>query len=167
MIRLVTLLLLLSVMSTIGNAQWMLVAPTLIPQVPGFYGGQIKFSAGILWAGSSKVFISRDTGMTWVDVTPPTMTAPDIVHSLEVINGTTAIISTHQQRVLKTTDGGITWARITIPSGSSDYVNFMDNNPNWLVASRSGFVRSLDGGVTWSSPPGIPDFHQMLVARRN
>ncbi|QMW03478.1 DUF11 domain-containing protein [Spirosoma foliorum] len=63
--------------------------------------------------------------------------------------------------IWKTTNGGTTWSRLTstIPSGNSPSINYsfgyiqqiiVNGSGQVFVATRSGIVRSVDGGTSWT-----------------
>jgi hypothetical protein len=65
--------------------------------------------------------------------------------------------------VFKSTDGGVTWARLSSTNGW-EYVQDMviDNNGNVYASLRNasssfrGVMRSIDGGVSWTQVVGLP-----------
>ncbi|MEG0925864.1 T9SS type A sorting domain-containing protein [Chryseobacterium sp.] len=85
--------------------------------------------------------------------------------ALFVLNDSTIFISTTNSRIMKSTDGGVTWNVYMVPTG--DYAAkitslfFTDANTGYCVteaaAGNSFILKSTDGGQTWikvSETPG-------------
>lgn len=60
-------------------------------------------------------------------------------------------------RILKTSDGGTTWAFVSLPSlpgGSVSYAYFLDANNGWVSmvddSQEQNLYRTTDGGATWT-----------------
>lgn len=102
----------------------------------------------------------------------PTLPAPAILFSLAPQpSGTTALlqavsapsaavvwVSGHTAAVLRSTDGGATWERLTVPGAADDSLQFrdvhaIDADTAYLLAAglgpRSRIYKTSDGGRTW------------------
>lgn len=62
------------------------------------------------------------------------------------------VVTTFEQRVDRSTDGGRTWSTITLPtlSGFIGRVQFQDASRGWMLGGNGLALRTLDGGITWS-----------------
>lgn len=75
---------------------------------------------------------------------------------LFVLNETTAWASGDIGRIIKTTDGGVTWVQQTPPTTNYVYsINFVDENTGYAGASGaappSQLLKTTNGGTTWTS----------------
>jgi photosystem II stability/assembly factor-like uncharacterized protein len=136
---------------------------------------------GELWVGTddSTVQVSQDGGRNWHDVSPPdlpewtTITAIDVSpHQLGTvyISGERHRVSDRTPYLLKTTDYGNTWQRITSGIRENDYSWVIREDPvrpGLLYAgTETGAYVSFDAGASWQSlqrnlPPVM--VMQMLV----
>lgn len=119
--------------------------------------------SGVIWTGSDDglVYITRDNGTTWSNVTPAGM-GETLVNCIEVSphqNGTAYIAATKYKMndlspaLYKTTDYGKSWKRINngIPYGAyTRCIREDDVKPGLLYAgTETGFYISFDGGNSW------------------
>ncbi|MBM3712833.1 MAG: T9SS type A sorting domain-containing protein [Actinobacteria bacterium] len=54
-------------------------------------------------------------------------------------------------KILKTTDGGITWSETTFPVHSLHSVCFINANIGWTVGAGGSIYKTTNGGTTWLS----------------
>ncbi|HEX2688509.1 MAG TPA: hypothetical protein VHN14_17885, partial [Kofleriaceae bacterium] len=122
-------------------------------------------SANTLWAGTDdgKLWLTRDGGKRWADLTPAALTPWSKVTQLEAshFDDTTAYASVSRFRVddltpyiYKTHDSGKTWTPITsgLPPGPVDAVREDPVRKGLLYASTENAVWiSFDDGGTWQS----------------
>ncbi len=73
----------------------------------------------------------------------------NIVNDLHVFNENRIIAVANNGDITLTTDGGITWERITSPSEEHLNSVFFVGNRGWIVGNNGTLLRSVDGGVTW------------------
>jgi hypothetical protein len=119
--------------------------------------------------GSGGVYVSADSGSTWLDKTPSGAHAGNTWRSVRVDSSGNKMIATIYGgaagvgEVWTTTDGGTNWTKRQ-PNGSSDVYFQMsdidDSGSNMIVAAASGRAYSSnDGGVTWTeiTPAGSND----------
>jgi photosystem II stability/assembly factor-like uncharacterized protein len=122
-----------------------------------------KKDVNVIWAGTDDGLIHRtsDGGKTWVDVTPPGLTAWSKVSLLEAspFDDLTAYAAVNRFRlddlkphVLRTHDGGKTWKEI-VKGLPDDPVNAVREDPvrkGLLYAGTERMVHvSFDDGETW------------------
>jgi len=146
---------LLSFHTSVQNiaAQWTNVAPHLlgvniIPSVPEF--GVIYFHNGLLWAGRSNLFLSKDSGATWITKIPSML---DIVTSISFYNDSVGIITEYINGTFLTTDQGTSWRNLSRPSYMMSSL-FIDGTPNFVEAQNflSGNVfLTTDFGTSWTT----------------
>jgi photosystem II stability/assembly factor-like uncharacterized protein len=124
--------------------------------------------AGTIWSGSDDglIFLTRDGGKNWSNVTPPTEIMPEWIqiNSLDAspFDPATAYVAAtmykfdnYQPYLYKTNDYGKTWKKITngIPDGAFTRVIREDPNKRGLLyaGTETGIYISFDDGANWQS----------------
>ena len=111
---------------------------------------------GIIVGDAGFVGRTTDGGVT---VTPVTSTVPTTQRCQAISFGdaTTGYVaaaapSGSSGRIIKTTDGGATWA--TVYTGTNPVTSLVAINPMVVHAAlqNGGIVNTTDGGLTWSTP---------------
>ncbi len=108
------------------------------------------------------IYKSTDGGATWVlsenGVAATLFTSADNIHlsmcasNPNVIYASLPGISGGTLAVLKTVDGGMTWAQLPMPIASRSFqVIVHPQNPNIVFVGDVTMYRSVDGGQTWSA----------------
>jgi hypothetical protein len=133
---------------------------------------------GVLWAGTDdgRVWITRNGGGTWTEVTPPGLPELSGVYEIEVSphdKATTYLAITRYRKaddydpyLLKTADYGQTWKRIdgNFPKGQTTKTIREDTVRQGLlfVGTETGVYASIDDGATWRkmnlNMPPLPVF---------
>jgi photosystem II stability/assembly factor-like uncharacterized protein len=168
-----------------GNT-WKVVSPDLTrndPRTEGPSGGPIDLdhtgvemfpdiaslavsplAGDVIWAGSADglVHVSKDNGLTWSAVTPPTLPQWTQISSIEPshVDAGTAYVSASRfmwddfhPYAYKTTDYGAHWTRITQGLPSDQYVLVVRQDPReprlLFAGTRSTVYVSYDGGARW------------------
>lgn len=141
---------------------------------------------GLLWVGTDdgNVHVTRDDGMTWVNVRPRIPGVPEGLWVSRVeasrFNPDTCYVTFDGHRsdvfrpfVFRTEDGGRTWESITsnLPDGHCVYVIREDRkNPNLLfVGTEFGVFVTVDSGSSWTPlRNGLPTVavHDLLIHPR-
>ncbi|MBV8499440.1 MAG: glycoside hydrolase [Candidatus Eremiobacteraeota bacterium] len=121
--------------------------------------------AGTVWAGTDDglVWITRDSGRHWRNVTPPELTPWSKVAQIDAsrFDDGTAFVAVNRFRlddmrpyVYVTHDGGATWrlAVAGLPDQPVNAVRQDPGEPNLLyAATENGVAVSFDGGARWQS----------------
>jgi photosystem II stability/assembly factor-like uncharacterized protein len=122
--------------------------------------------ANLIWAGTDDgfVWVTRDGGGHWKNVTPPGIGAWDRVTQIDAshFDSRSAYISVSRQRlddlrplIFRTHDGGATWGRITGGLPATEPVNTVREDPRRRGLLLAGTERtvyvSLDDGGQWQS----------------
>jgi photosystem II stability/assembly factor-like uncharacterized protein len=125
--------------------------------------------AGELWVGTddSNVQVSRDSGESWQDVSPPdlpewtTITAIEVSHHQPgrvYISGGRHRVSDRTPYLYKTTDYGETWQRITDGIHENDFTWVIREDPVrpglLFAGAETGAYVSFDDGDSWQSLQG-------------
>ncbi|HEX8243471.1 MAG TPA: hypothetical protein VF541_08250, partial [Longimicrobium sp.] len=192
--------------STNEGQSWTRISPDLTrhaPQTMGPSGGPITldqtgvetyatiFSIApsprdsmVIWTGSDdgKVFVTRNGGRTWTDVTPPGMgdfARISLVEASPHAAGKAYVAANRYQvddvapYAFRTTDFGRTWTRITTGIPSGDYLRAVREDPRrpglLFAGTEHGIHASWDDGGHWRSlRQGLPDVQVAdLVVRDN
>jgi Secretion system C-terminal sorting domain/Fibronectin type III domain/Sortilin, neurotensin receptor 3, len=105
-----------------------------------------------IYAGSNAGILikSTDGGNTWVGInrSMSNIVGKIIVHP----TNSSIVLVAVQNGIFRTTDGGATWTRTF--AGVMEDIEFKPNDPNTLYATGQfspHVVRSVDGGITWTS----------------
>ena len=122
--------------------------------------------ANIIWAGTDDglIHVTRDSGKTWTDVTPPQVTPWAKVSIMDAshfdINSAYAAVNTLRlddvkPYIYRTRNGGKTWDRITrgIPDGTIVNVVREDTLRRGMLfaGTEEGVYISFDDGESWQS----------------
>jgi len=128
--------------------------------------GPSPIRATTVWVGTDDglIYVTRDDGKKWTDVTPPAMTAWSKVSQIEAghFDAETAYASVDRHRVAdnkpyvyRTHDGGKSWQNIVagIPQGA--YVNSVKEDPQTrgllYAATELRVYISFNDGAQWQS----------------
>ncbi|MCC6241611.1 MAG: glycosyl hydrolase [Gemmatimonadaceae bacterium] len=138
-----------------------------------FAVSESPIARGVIWAGTDDglVHITRNGGLTWTNITPPTLKEREWarISSVEAsrFNAGTAYVAANRFQMddqepylFKTTDYGKTWTRIDgsgtrtgIPATEFTRVLREDEERKGLLfaGTERGIYASLDDGATWFS----------------
>jgi photosystem II stability/assembly factor-like uncharacterized protein len=117
--------------------------------------------------GQGLVFASDDDGVSWRRVNQVPLSRFGLV-DLEVASGALIAIQDSNRELLRSTDGGATWAVVPVNFGVERRAVVVRDvtvpSRLYLTASSLGVLRSDDSGATWSSlskdllglPPSVP-----------
>lgn len=151
--------------TTDGGTNWTRVPSNNIPSPAGDYSLTNSFChvGDTIWFGSykGKVYRSVDFGQNWT-VSIVTATANTQTSDVYFTNGNLGLARTitttsFLQKYFRTTDGGLTWNQIPLPSNGIQ--SDLDGIPNSsiFIATGPGCFYSVDGGSTWVTMYTSPD----------
>jgi len=124
------------------------------------------YEEGLIWTGSDDglVFVSRDTGVTWNNVTPTGMPQWMMINSIDAnpfVKGGVYIAGTRYKSgdshpyLYKTVDYGKTWSKITLGIDENNFTRVIRADPNrkglLYAGTESGMYISFDDGASWKS----------------
>jgi photosystem II stability/assembly factor-like uncharacterized protein len=128
-------------------------------------GFAVGGTAGAVFGGRAVVLATEDGGATWtsryVGPEPPAgvgewawkITFPTPLVGYVSVERTEPAPATG--RLLKTTDGGLTWAVLAVPGvGSMQGAGFLTEQRGW-VSGRGAAAETQDGGLTWTPTSSI------------
>jgi len=130
-----------------------------------FAAVESPYEKDLIWTGSDDglVYMTRDGGKTWTDVTPSGMPEWMMINSIDpdpdikggaYISGTRYKLGDYQPYLYKTDDYGQTWKKIIsgIPSDRFTRVVRADPNRKGLLyaGTEAGMYISYDDGASWS-----------------
>ncbi len=137
--------------------------------------------AGVIWAGSDDglVHITKDSGETWVDITPADLPAWSLVSALELSphDPATCYLAALRYKhddyapyLYKTTDYGQSWTRINDGIRDDDFTRVIRCDPArqglLYAGTETGVYVSFDDGANWQplqlDLPVAP-IHDLLV----
>jgi photosystem II stability/assembly factor-like uncharacterized protein len=139
--------------------------------------------ARTLWAGSDDglVHLSRDGGLTWRNVTPSAAVLPDwaLISIIEPSphDPATAYVAATRYKlddtapyVLKTSDFGQTWTKITAGMPDHEFTRVIREDPRrrglLYVGTETGLYVSLDDGAQWQRLGGnlpVTPIHDLVI----
>jgi photosystem II stability/assembly factor-like uncharacterized protein len=144
------LLFLLVLLPLAAQSQWVQTASSLLNTNMSF-GGSITYKAGKVWAGTSRLYRSLDSGFTWTPVTSLALNGQIV--SIDFFDANHGLVVTYGAGAYQTTDGGATWAQ-TLSRGSCLSGTFGATKDIVVVVGRLGFAGhiyvSADGGANWT-----------------
>jgi photosystem II stability/assembly factor-like uncharacterized protein len=193
--------------STNEGQSWAKISPDLTrhdPRTMGASGGPITkdntgvetyatiFSiapspkdASLIWTGSDDgfVFVTRDGGTNWKNVTPPGLSdyaRISLVEASPFRPGTAYVAANRYQQddfkpyVFRTDDYGATWTSISSGVASADFARAIREDPKrarlLYLGTEHGIYISWDDGANWQSlRQNLPDtpVHDIAVADRD
>ncbi|WP_047418076.1 sialidase family protein [Cellulophaga sp. Hel_I_12] len=129
-----------------------------------FAANESPLKEGLLWVGSDDglIHVSRNSGETWDNVTPPSMPEWSMVNSIEPSafdEGTCYVAATRyklgdfQPYLYKTTDYGKTWTKITNGIASEHFTRVVREDPKrkglLYAGTETGMYVSFNDGANW------------------
>jgi len=130
-----------------------------------FTANESPLKEGILWVGSDDglIHVSKDSGATWENVTPPNMPEWNMINSIEPSyfdEGTCYVAATRyklgdfQPYLYKTTDYGKSWTKITNGIPAEHFTRVVREDPKkkglLYAGTETGMYISFNDGASWS-----------------
>ena len=121
---------------------------------------------GVIWTGSDDglIYITKNGGIDWVDVTPEIMPEWSMINSLEIdpfnkkglyVAGTRYKMGDYQPYLYKTSDYGITWEKITDGIAKDHFTRVLRADPKkrgiLYAGTESGVYISFNEGQDWQA----------------
>lgn len=98
------------------------------------------------------IYKSEDAGLSWTAQLTGTVTT-DPINAIRFIDSNVGWAAGDGNFIVRTTDGGTTWATVTGPSGqaavSIRVIEVLDRNRAWIGFADGKLYRTVDAGVTW------------------
>ena len=124
------------------------------------------------WAvTASTILYTTDGGLHWQNISPPVAQNYGQYKSIPYfLNETTAWVWQYQTNgtktaLYRTTNRGRTWQASTIPTGSIEFVSFVDAQKGWILSNAVTtrvhpeatvtLLHTIDGGETWTKVANI------------
>lgn len=151
-----------AIVATLGSVQ-----ATGMPKASPF-GGRVHAlvvdpATNALFLGAGSVYRSDDGGRTWttIDGIPKAKEPANVAAiAIDPRNPKVMYASGPGVAVVKSADGGKTWARIAngLPSDSTEAfaIDAQDSSKLYVWASGAGLYRSRDAGASWQKVDGGP-----------
>ncbi len=137
-------MLFLTVAASNTHAQWRIVAPNLTILSQWF--GAMCFQNGTVWIASDALYISTDTGITWIK-----KPLPDEPYDIQFFNSMNGVLSGTSNAWI-TRNGGTSWQILSQAAASGCFLN--DSNSIALACKDASTVGvTLDGGNNWRNIP--------------
>jgi photosystem II stability/assembly factor-like uncharacterized protein len=113
--------------------------------------GRTLFASGV-WEKRGKMFRTENAGVDWKEIYTSPSDGPLVVSlATDRRNPDVLYISTSDNEVLKSTDGGVSWKNIYSSSAPvlKIGVDYADSNLIYLISNTGAVLRSSDGGNTF------------------
>jgi len=133
--------------SSAASAQWTNVASNILGPLTEY--GSMAFRDGVVWAGVSDLYMSKDSGQTW---TALHLNPAGHINDIEFFDRSIGMVATNAGAFL-TTDEGATWTSVGDPLKNYVAAGFGPNKQDlFLTASFPSVVStSTDGGSSWTT----------------
>ena len=131
-----------------------------------FAVAESRREAGVIWTGSDdgRIFLTRDDGKSWNDVTPPQLPKWTQINSIEAhpfensglyVAATRYKLDDFRPYLLKTTDWGKTWTTITAGIAPQHFTRVVRADPDrrglLFAGTERGLYYSVDDGARWET----------------
>ncbi len=132
------------------NAQWLEVAPG-VTSPPSQHVGALCFHDGVAWVGTTSLFVSTDTGLTWNQSS--SFQSFSGITDIAIYDSLNVLVGTAGDGLFLTTDAGQTWQDLN-QGQAIDYSQVAFNGSpsviHGLSYNASAFFTSTDAGATWN-----------------
>ena len=130
-------------------AQWQMVAPALLGKQDIVMSSMVH-KAGLTWAGTKSLFMSPDSGITWMNRWNITM-GKDLIVDIAFYDNNIGLVCTLDGFLYRTDDQGINWRQLQGFSGANTAAFLGSSNDIIITSDATTVSISRDGGITWIS----------------
>lgn len=131
------------------QAQWQMVAPSLLGK-QDIVMSSIVHKAGLTWAGTKALFMSPDSGISWMKRWNIAM-GKDLIVDITFYDNNIGLVCTLDGYLYRTDDQGINWRQLQGFS-TANTAAFLGSSNDIIITSDAKTVSiSRDGGNTWIS----------------
>ncbi len=131
------------------QGQWQMTAPSLLGK-QDIVMSSIVHKAGLTWAGTKALFMSPDSGISWMNRWNITM-GKDLIVDITFYDNNIGLVCTLNGFLYRTDDQGINWRQLQGFSGANTAA-FLGSSNDIIITSDAKTVSiSRDGGNTWIS----------------
>jgi len=153
----IVLILLLVAIATNCYPQWKMTQAGVFGTIQSSSaGGKITFKDGFLWAGISDIWVSADSGLTWLkrSLNDPVLNL--YVDDIAFFDRNNGIVAKNGGSDYITHDGGKNWTHLSNSSIATSTACFFWDTPNEIAFLGSNnnpvftvLFQSNDGGISW------------------
>lgn len=131
------------------QAQWQMLVPNLLgPQAIDM--SAMVHKGGLTWAGTTALFMSPDSGVTWSKRWNVPM-GKDVIVDVAFYDNNIGLVCTLNGFLFRTDDQGLNWRQLNGFPGANTAA-FLGSPSDIIITSGSTTVNiSRDGGITWQS----------------
>lgn len=141
-----------------GGVTWTIVEVATVDS-EGCTDGKALFALDWqhIWLGTTlgRIYFSNDGGLTWVSQTTAlTVSGANQINAVQFTDFENGWAVGNNDVVMRTVDGGDTWAMATVVPTSSDHVLSLDafTKHRAIIGSNAGEIfETLDAGATWTA----------------
>lgn len=109
-------------------------------------------------------FVSTDGGKTYTNTGDVTY-GYERHQCVEVLDANTVVASGTDGHVELSTDGGMNWTSIDLPSArNTQFVDFMDSNTGYVFSADGQWFKTTDGGTNWTPLRDWPNISLFGIA---
>lgn len=135
----------------IRKARWIAVSPSFVGSplnAVRWLDAKVAVAAGNLGA----IVRTDDAGATWQFAQEPMAGRPRY-SQVAVLDARTVLVAGDNGTLMRSEDAGLTWRTIATPATGWVYALSFRNASIGVMSSDSGALRTVDGGLTWTSIP--------------
>lgn len=112
------------------------------------------------------IFYSKNAGISWADVTPPTFNKSDFPTDVAYTKSGKLIITSQKAGIFISSNKGQTWVTALSGLPTNQRCNFpveLNNGNLYVMDFLSSLYKSTDGGLHWVEEPKVRDLEAICV----
>lgn len=124
-------------------------------------------------ANGAVILKTTDGGATWSTIYNGTI-AGEYVWKLQILSnnsnvifGSIEAVAPNPGKLLKSSDGGVTWVAKNAPESEIQAVGFVDENHGWMGGHDTGFYETFDAGDTWTNTTVGSNLNRIFFVNNN